>query len=193
MAIKSKVISPTKLAHVGLRTSPDNFQPMIDFYVTFLGCEIQYQSDFAAFLTYDDEHHRVAIVAVPETTPAPPGSSGLNHMAFTFDNLKDLLQAYVARKERGITPIYCTNHGPTTSLYYRDPDGNRIETQIDNFDTPQEATAYMKSPEFVENPLGGQFDPEEVLRRFEAGEDLKALMTRDKYVGPMEIPQVLVA
>lgn len=39
------------------------------------------------------------------------------------------------------------NHGPTTSLYYRDPDGNQIETQVDNFETAEEATAFMNSPE----------------------------------------------
>jgi len=30
------------------------------------------------------------------------------------------------------------NHRPTTSMYYRDPDGNRVELQIDNFPTAKE-------------------------------------------------------
>ena len=39
-------------------------------------------------------------------------------------------------------------------MYYRDPDGNQIETQVDNFDTEEETNAYMESQEYHENPLG---------------------------------------
>lgn len=39
-------------------------------------------------------------------------------------------------------------------MYYRDPDGNQLETQVDNFDIPDDATAMMDSKEFMENPLG---------------------------------------
>ena len=56
-------------------------------------------------------------------------------------------------------------------MYYRDPDGNQIETQVDNFDDPEEATRWMSSPEFLENSLGADFDPEELCRRVERGED----------------------
>lgn len=45
----------------------------------------------------------------------------------------------------------CVNHGPTTSIYYRDPDGNDIETQVDNFDTTAEADEFFASEAFAIN------------------------------------------
>lgn len=35
--------------------------------------------------------------------------------------------------------------GSTTSIYYKDPDGNMLETQVDNFDSVEEATKFMVS------------------------------------------------
>jgi catechol-2,3-dioxygenase len=34
------------------------------------------------------------------------------------------------------------NHGLTTSLYYRDPDGNKVELQVDNM-TMEQADEFM--------------------------------------------------
>jgi hypothetical protein len=67
------------------------------------------------------------------------------------------------------------NHGPTTSLYLRDPDGNELETQVDNFDTPQEATESFASKEFEDNPIGVDFDPEELIERLRSGEDERSI------------------
>jgi catechol-2,3-dioxygenase len=91
--------------------------------------------------------------------PKVENSSGLHHIAFTFPTLSDLLLAYRQRKAKGILPTWSVNHGPTVSLYYQDPDGNSLETQVDTFDTPDEATAFMKSEKFAENPIGTDIDP----------------------------------
>jgi hypothetical protein len=80
----------------------------------------------------------------------------------------------------GIVPYWSVNHGPTTSIYYADPDGNRIEFQVDNFDTKAEAVAYCALPEFAENTSGVDFDPAELLRRLEAGEPEAVLKRRPR-------------
>ena len=67
-----------------------------------------------------------AIIAIPNTKPRDPDASGLLHIAFTFGSLQDLALAYLQRKENGILPYWCVNHGPTTSMYYKDPDGNDV-------------------------------------------------------------------
>jgi catechol-2,3-dioxygenase len=184
-----KVKSPAKLAHIVLRTA--KFQDMIEFYKILLGAEATYESDHMAFLTYDEEHHRVAIVGVPNTGPKVPTSSGLEHFAFTFDSLNDLALAYRQRKARGILPSWSINHGPTTSIYYRDPDGNQIETQVDNFDKPEEAGAFMNSKEFADNPVGTDFDPEDLVRRLQVGEDEKVIKKRIE-IGVRGIPDHLL-
>ncbi|KAF2490670.1 Glyoxalase/Bleomycin resistance protein/Dihydroxybiphenyl dioxygenase [Lophium mytilinum] len=181
----SKVQSPSKLAHVVLRTQ--KLTPMAEFYKTFLGGHTTYENDIVSFITYDDEHHRIAILAVPETTPKVLGSSGLEHVAFTFPNLYDLALAYTQRKEHGMEPIWCVNHGPTTSIYYKDPDGNQIETQVDNFDDLKDADKFMASKEFAENPIGVDFDPEELCRRLRSGEDHASIKKRPD-IGPRRLP-----
>lgn len=108
----AKVTSPTKLAHVVLRTN--NFKEMVKFYKNFLGATATYENHFLAFLTYDEEHHRIAIAHIPGTGPKNAASSGLEHIAFTFHNLEELALAYVQRKNIGIEPHWCINHGPYT-------------------------------------------------------------------------------
>ena len=183
----AKVQSPSTLAHVVLRTS--NYQKMVDFYITFLGGTISYSNDYLCFITYDEEHHRIALIGIPGTAPKVPTSCGLEHIAFTFPTLSDLLLAYRQRKARGISPVWNVNHGPTTSLYYKDPDGNMLETQVDNFDTAEEANEFMSGPYFAENPLGTDIDPEDLISRIKSGESDASLKKRVE-VGPRGLSSV---
>lgn len=67
-------------------------------------------------------------------------------------------------------------------MYYMDPDGNQLETQVDSC-TADEANAMMDSPEFAENPIGADVDPEELCRHVAGGEDRQDLLKRPN-VGP---------
>lgn len=182
-----KVLSPNKLAHVVLRTG--NFKAMVAFYKAFLGAHASHETDALAFLTYDEEHHRIAIIHVPGTTPKVRSSAGLEHIAFTFSTLGDLLLSYRQRRALGIVPVWSVNHGPTTSLYYQDPDGNQIETQVDNFDSAGEASEFMVSEDFAENPFGVDVDPEDLIARLEKGESEEALKKRAR-AGPRDFASV---
>ncbi|KIW90826.1 uncharacterized protein Z519_08609 [Cladophialophora bantiana CBS 173.52] len=181
-----KVLPPAKLAHVVLRTN--KLEEMVNFYKTFLGAEAMYENEVLAFLTYDDEHHRIALIQVPGTKDKDRQSCGLEHIAFAYESLTDLLLAYRQRKVRSINPFWPVNHGPTTSIYYKDPDGNMLETQVDNFDDADSATKFMKSPAFAENPIGVDFDPEEFIDRLSAGES-EAELKKRKEIGPRGIPE----
>ena len=65
---------------------------------------------------------------------------------------------------------------------YRDPDGNNPEAQVDCFETNEETTAFMTSPE---NPLGADIDPEEMMKRIESGERFESLRKRPD-IGPRD-------
>jgi hypothetical protein len=134
-----------------------------------LQARVAFRSDFIAFLTYDDEHHRVAVLNTPGSPAPDPAAAGVHHIAYTYAGLGELLATYRRLKTRGIEPARCINHGPTTSMYYRDPDGLRVELQIDNFATMDEAHAYFTGPDFAENPIGVIFDPEQLIRDYESG------------------------
>ncbi|KAL6243220.1 hypothetical protein RBB50_009771 [Rhinocladiella similis] len=171
-----QVIRPSYLAHVVLRTN--SLKPMVDFYKTFLGAHASFENDFISFLTYDEEHHRIAILQDPGTGPKQPQSCGLEHIAFTYNKLEDLALSYRQRKSNGFLPIWCINHGPTTSIYYLDPDGNQLETQVDNFDTIEQVAQFLASKEFAQNPIGTDFDPEDLVKRLESGEDHGSIKKR---------------
>jgi len=99
-------------------------------------------------------------------------------VAYTFASLSDLLATYERLKASAIMPSWAINHGPTTSFYYRDPDGNQMEFQIENFGSVEESAAYFFTKDFAENPIGVEFDPEDLLKRFRAGEREDVLKRR---------------
>ena len=101
---------------------------------------------------------------------------GLDHVAYTLNSLEELLSTYKRLKGEGIVPVWPINHGLTTSMYYEDPDGLRVEFQVENFDTKNELQAYMHSGAFAENPIGVEFDPEKLLERFENGDPIEELL-----------------
>ncbi len=163
----NKRVVPAKFAHAVLATK--QFQPMVDWYTTVLEAETVHSNGMLAFLTYDDEHHRIAIAAVPGLEDKPRHSVGLDHLAYTYANLGDLVFTYERLKQAGILPVVTINHGPTTSLYYRDPDGNRVELQVDNFDSVEDLKGFFQSHAFQKNPIGVTFNPDELARDFHAG------------------------
>jgi hypothetical protein len=46
------------------------------------------------------------------------------------------------------------------------------------FDTPQEASEFFASKEFEGNPIGVDFDPEELIERLRSGEDETSIKKR---------------
>ena len=128
LAADRGVLKPQKLAHIVRRTG--RFDELVRWYCTVLGAEVVHSDGTLAFLTYDDEHHRIAIAGIPGLEEQPTMASGTDHVAFTYGDLGDLLQTYRRLKAAGIEPYWCVNHGPTVSLYYKDPDGSRIELQV---------------------------------------------------------------
>jgi catechol 2,3-dioxygenase-like lactoylglutathione lyase family enzyme len=163
----SKRIVPTKFAHAVLRTN--KFKQMVDWYRTVLLADLVFENEMLAFMTYDDEHHRLAIAAFPGLNDRAPHSVGLDHLAYTYSSLGDLIATYERLKAAGITPVAPINHGLTTSMYYRDPDGNKVELQIDNFATVEELKGFFGSNDFSKNPIGVTFDPDELARQYHAG------------------------
>lgn len=182
-----EVIKPAKLAHCVLRTN--NFDKMREFYKVFLGAHAVFENDTLSFMTYDEEHHRIALINMPDIENKHRQSSGLEHIAFTFDSLHDLVLAYLQRKENGILPFWPINHGLTTSVYYKDPDGNILETQVDNFATEEESMAFMHSEAYRINPIGVDFEIADLIARLKAGED-EAQIKKRPASGPRGLDSV---
>jgi len=146
---------------------------MLAWYQTVLGAEVVHSDGMLAFLTYDTEHHRIAIANIPARRPAADGG-GTDHVAFTFADLGDLLYTYARLKAAGIEPYWCINTADDVDVL-QGPDGNRVELQVDNYPTAEEANRWMRSGEFAANPIGVVFDPDALLARYRAGEPLATL------------------
>jgi catechol-2,3-dioxygenase len=158
---------PKKLAHVVLRTG--RLDAMADWYIRLLDARVVFRDQRACFMSFDDEHHRLGILRVEDGQPSPPTQAGLEHIAFTYGSLNDLVALYDELKADGIKPIYAINHGPTMSLYYEDLDGNHLELMSENFATDAEANAFVHSQAFKDNPRGFRFDPDLLSARLQAG------------------------
>lgn len=162
------VKSPAYFAHIVLYTR--KFQEMVDWYCHFLGAEVMGTSQGLAFVTYDDEHHRIAIIETPDYKDREPNTIGMAHFAYNYATLGDLIHQYERLKTSGVVPVRTINHGPTTSMYYRDPDDNAVEIQVDNFPTVTALNEWFATGEFNRNPIGVNFDFEDLIARHSAGE-----------------------
>src|SRR5688500_13038740 len=174
------MVKPVELAHVVYMTR--RYDEMIAWYRDVFEAEVVYENPALAFLTYDDEHHRFAfgnlgLLKPGGSSPDDRGEIGVNHVAYTYANVGDLLDTYARLKSAGIEPYWPVHHGTTLSLYYAVPDGNRMEFQVD-CGTVEEATALMRTPAFAANPIGVMYDPDALLARFRAGEDEEALLAQ---------------
>jgi catechol 2,3-dioxygenase-like lactoylglutathione lyase family enzyme len=155
------------MSHAVLRTG--SVKRLMDWYVDVLEGHVIFEADGLAFMTYDEEHHRLGIQQVPgEVAPTNLAAPGLVHLAFAYDSPQDLVGLYARLRDKRIYPRLTTNHGLTLSLYYQDPDGNGVECLIDLL-PPEQATELMYSPAFARNPVGVPIHPEDLLARIEAG------------------------
>ncbi|KAI1619328.1 hypothetical protein EDD37DRAFT_670018 [Exophiala viscosa] len=126
---KAKRQTPQALCHVGLGKIPEHYHPMIDWYCAVLNAHITHQDNVLAFLRYDAEHHRSAIVKRDNLASKPKG----------------VMCHYLSLKADKMLPLLMVAHGPTTRMHHRDQDGNKVELHVDNFDDPFEACARLKS------------------------------------------------
>ncbi|MGK2911792.1 MAG: VOC family protein [Sphingobium sp.] len=166
-ALNNAGVRPSAFVHFVLKTS--RFEEQKAFYLRFLNGWEVFGSDGVTFITYDEEHHRVAIAQFDGLPDLDRRAAGIEHIAFAFASLGDLLANYIRLKDAEILPYWCINHGSTTSFYYRDVDGNQIETQTDNFDTNDELVGFFKTEAFRANPLGVQFDADRLVEMYREG------------------------
>jgi catechol 2,3-dioxygenase len=113
-------------SHIGLYVA--DMTTMVSFYTGVLGFSITDQAHIrgagVVFLSRNpDEHHQ--IVLVPGRNPQSP--STVNQISFRVVSLPELRRLHeqlVALEVAGLNP---TNHGGSWSVYFLDPEGNRIE------------------------------------------------------------------
>jgi catechol 2,3-dioxygenase-like lactoylglutathione lyase family enzyme len=167
---------PAYISHYGIRAQ--RFEEMIQWYKTVFRARVQHENEFLAFMTFDDEHHRLVIFEDPATVDKPENSAGIDHIGYGLASFRDLVETYERLKAEGIIPFLPINHRFTTSLYYHDPDGNEVELSVDNFPTKAECDAFVRSEAMAEigrPPFGYAFDPDELVSLYHEGRPVEEL------------------
>ncbi len=134
-----------KVAHVVLAVA--DVARSKAFYRDVLGMEVtsdRPEHGPAAFLSFGTQHHDIALFQAP--AGAQRGALGLVHVALQIDGGLDELRAMRQHViDAGCTIETQVTHGITNSVYFRDPDGNLIETYSEAFATGEEGIAYMRA------------------------------------------------
>ena len=182
-----------KLHHVTFKTRRLN--EMIAWYGLVIGAQVQFKDQVAAWTTNDAANHRIAFLAVPgiEDDPQKIAHSGMHHTAFEYDSVNDLMSSFDRLRKSGVEPAFCLDHGLTMSLYYKDPEGNYVELQSDNFGDWSASSEFMRtSQDFAANPIGTFFDPVRVHEALSSGTDFKLLQKAIRGGGylPNPIPTI---
>jgi catechol-2,3-dioxygenase len=196
------IIRPT-LHHFGLTTA--RLEEMVDWYATVLGMTPNLRSTAAlgpeggasvagVWVTNDRANHRIALVALAGLTADPDrgAHTRLQHVAFEYATLDDLLRTHARLKELGIEPVLAVDHGATTAFYYEDPDGNSIELLADNFEDWDKSSEYLRAaPNMATNPLGTPVDPSQMLAARRAGASVEEVHRRAyaREFAPAEPPE----
>lgn len=166
-----------RLSEIILQTA--SFDRSVRWYRTVLGLQPMLEARrtaspdsrmclFRLFLDYPYSQI-LGVFEEPHLSASPANGPGLNHLQLRSESLDQLFTRYELLRGLGITPSRAANHGPGTSLYYEDPDGNKVELSAANFATEAEYLAFMTSPGYRANPAGIAIDPEEFVGRYRAG------------------------
>jgi catechol 2,3-dioxygenase-like lactoylglutathione lyase family enzyme len=167
---------PMTFSHIGLRSG--HYEETSAFYELLLDMEPVVRSEHGVELAVDYEHHRMALYPVPPKRRGP--GPGIEHVAWKADSLAHLLGNHKRVQAAGIEHYIALHHGPTVSIYYRDPDLVQVEVFIDT--QPADiGIEFLTTPQFNANPIGAPFDPNELLARYEAGEPLESLLAQPEF------------
>ena len=128
-------------SHVGLFVR--DIARMADFYTRLLGFSVSDRGQMGktsfVFLTRDPrEHHQIVLAS---GRPEELAFNAINQISFRMGDFAGLREMYRAvQAEAGVTEIAPVSHGNALSVYFRDPEGNRIELFVD-------------TPWYVEQPV----------------------------------------
>lgn len=171
------IIHP-KLQHFGLTTS--NLDGMIDWYRKVVGMTVNRRSEpnperqrgpfsAVAFISNDEVNHRIALFEIPGAVVDPDKGhhARLQHVAFEYDTLDDLLATYARLKRIGILPVLAADQGVQMVLYYTDPDENVVELNVSNYGNEWTATEHVRTAPSLAQLA--QFDPDKMIAARQEG------------------------
>ena len=138
-------------SHFGIHVT--DIASMESFYTRVLGLLVSDRGALPGgaslvFLSHDlDEHHQMVLA-----TGRPPGVeyNVVNQISFKLPTLADLKAMHARLRAEGIKEFRIVTHGNAWSVYFADPEGNRVELFVD---TPWHTPQPYAEPFDIEAPL----------------------------------------
>ncbi|MBV9860417.1 MAG: VOC family protein [Alphaproteobacteria bacterium] len=98
------------------------------FYTEVLGFRVTDRGELRGrelvFMSHSpEEHHQIVLIPTEATAPG----SGIGHVAFRVDSLEEVRRVYERVRHLPHAKPEPVSHGNTWSVYFRDPEDNRIE------------------------------------------------------------------
>lgn len=110
----------------------ENLEAMQDFYTRYLGFVVTDRGagpDGLVFLSRNPrEHHQLVLNPRPSRAAS---DSPLDHISFRVSTLNDVRSFYQSLVSNPGISLDAVSHGTTWSLYFRDPERNRLELFCD--------------------------------------------------------------
>ena len=134
-------------SHFGLYTA--DLAKMEDFYTRFMGFTVTDRGALEVpggkvelvFLSRDPREHHQIVLASGRPSDLP--FNVVNQLSFRVDSLADLRAMHECLQREPVSEIRPISHGNALSIYFRDPEGNRVELFID---TPWYVTQPLRIP-----------------------------------------------
>ena len=125
------MIQARKLGHIVLRVR--DAQKSKDFYMRTLGLKLAHEdlTRGTVFLSFGEQHHELALFEPATGEASDSKQPGLHHAAWQLGSFEELQAAYRELKAMGIAVESTVEHNVTRSVYFPDPDGNRVELYCD--------------------------------------------------------------
>jgi catechol 2,3-dioxygenase len=139
-------VAGVSIGHVHLKVA--DLERSLAFWRDIIGFEVQQRmGSQAVFLSADGYHHHIGLNTWESAggNPAPPGTTGLFHVALLYPDRPALARILKRLVEARYTLDGASDHGVSEALYLRDPDGNGVELYRDRprEDWPRDAAGNL--------------------------------------------------
>src|SRR5215470_19889331 len=133
------MIQARKLGHIVLKVR--DAATSRDFYTRALGLKVAHEDleRGTVFLSFGEAHHDLALFQLATGEAADVTQPGLHHIAWQLGSFEELQAAYTELKTLGVSIESTSEHYVTRSIYFADPDGNRVELYCDMVENGFEA------------------------------------------------------
>ena len=137
------MIQARKLGHIVLKVR--DAKKSKEFYMRALGLKLAYEDAErgAVFLSFGTQHHDLALFQLATGEAPDESQPGLHHSAWQLGSFEELQAAHRELRALGIAVESTIEHNVTRSVYFPDPDGNRVELYCDMVEQGFEAMQTM--------------------------------------------------